>query len=119
MSRPISTLRQVSLGEFPQTPLYDLISQSTVSWDPIVNSVSRLILKGSDLLTLFDISGGITCILFVEQDNVGSRLLTYDSHFKWSGGTPPVLSTAAGAVDILSFVADDNYLYGVAQLNFS
>ena len=41
------------------------------------------------------------------------------NNVKWSSGTAPTLSTANGAVDILSFYWDGTNYYGVASLNFS
>lgn len=38
---------------------------------------------------------------------------------KWAGGSAPTLSTANGAIDILSFYFDGSTYYGVASLNFS
>lgn len=44
-------------------------------------------------------SGSITFI----QDGTGSRTTVWDTKFKFAGGTLPVLSTTASAVDILSY----------------
>ena len=41
------------------------------------------------------------------------------NNVKWPSGTAPTLSTANGAVDILSFYWDGTNYYGVASLNFS
>lgn len=37
------------------------------------------------------------------QDGTGSRTLAYGSNWEFAGGTAPVLSTAAGSVDILDY----------------
>ena len=67
-----------------------------------------------------NVRDGATYILIVTQDATGSRTLAYGPAFKWpGGGTAPALSTAAGAVDILTFVADGGNLYGVAVKNFA
>lgn len=42
-------------------------------------------------------------MIFVTQDGTGSRTLAYGTSYKFSGGSVPTLSTAAGAVDALSF----------------
>ena len=50
----------------------------------------------------------------------GNRLLTWNTVFKWPGGRLPLLSTAAGSVDIFTFVAlATNYLAGVGQMGFA
>lgn len=62
---------------------------------------------------------GRTYNLIVKQDATGSRILTYGSVFKWSGGTVPTLSTGANAIDIFTFIYDGTNLYGSSVLNFS
>lgn len=46
--------------------------------------------------------------IVVTQDGTGSRTLAYASNWKFAGGVAPTLSTAAGAVDILSYYAFDS-----------
>lgn len=59
--------------------------------------------------------------LIVKQDSTGGRTLTYPSNVKWENGSAPTLSTAANAIDILTFSydSDDDAYYGQASLNFS
>lgn len=65
------------------------------------------------------VAGG-TYILILKQDATGSRSILWGSGFKWAGGpTAPTISTAANAVDILTFVSDGTSLYGVAQKAFA
>lgn len=42
-------------------------------------------------------------VIEILQDATGSRLLTFDPAWKFPGGEAPVLSTAAGARDLLSY----------------
>lgn len=51
----------------------------------------------------------------ITQDATGSRILSYGNLFKWPGGIAPVLSTAAGAVDLISAIYDGTRL--VANFN--
>jgi hypothetical protein len=41
--------------------------------------------------------------IIITQDGTGSRTLAYHANWKFAGGSDPVLSTAAGAVDVLSY----------------
>lgn len=50
--------------------------------------------------------------LKITQDGTGGRTVTWNAVFKWAAGTAPVLSTAAGATDILTFFCDGTNLYG-------
>ena len=45
---------------------------------------------------------GQTITWFLTQDATGSRTMTWPTSFKWPGGVAGVLSTTAGAVDILN-----------------
>ena len=46
---------------------------------------------------------GQTGLIYVYQDGTGSRTLSYNSIYKFSGGTAPTLTTTAAAVDVLSY----------------
>lgn len=50
---------------------------------------------------------GQSGVIFVTQDGTGSRSLTYGTNWKFPGGTP-TLSTAAGAVDLISYFVRAN-----------
>ena len=47
--------------------------------------------------------------------NAGSNTLTWASTFKWTGGTAPTLSTAAGAIDIFLFESDGTNMLQVGS----
>lgn len=57
----------------------------------------------------------------IVQDGTGSRTLAYGSKYKWPGGTPVVLSTAAGSVDVVSCIyeAGSDTLMCAAQKAFA
>lgn len=62
---------------------------------------------------------GFTYILYVQQSSGGANALTYNGVYKWPAGVAPTLSTAANAIDILTFVTDGSSMYGVAQKGFA
>ena len=41
---------------------------------------------------------------FISQDSTGSRTLSFNSAYKFAGGTAPTLSTTASAVDRIDYV---------------
>jgi hypothetical protein len=94
---------------------------ATISWDLSSNQVASVTLRGNR--TLANPSGGKdggVYILFVTQDEIGSRTLTYDTNFRWANnGNTPTLSTAANRLDILTFVAFNGKLYGSGVFNFT
>lgn len=46
---------------------------------------------------------GQSGVIVITQDATGSRTLAYGTNWKFGGGTDPTLTTAANAVDVLSY----------------
>ena len=89
------------------------------------SSIIRLTINGSFTMgavgpdgTAADIRDGVYK-LFVVQGSGGSHVITWSTAFRWPGGTAPTLSTAAGAIDLISFVVDDGKFYGTIEKAFS
>lgn len=84
---------------------------STVT--PNLNTAKAFTLTATGNFTLANPtnqSNGATFVIRITQDATGSRTCTFGSAYKFAGGTPPLLSVAAGAVDTLSCIvwgADD------------
>jgi hypothetical protein len=53
------------------------------------------------------VAGQSGCI-WITQDGTGSRTLAYDTHWDFTGGTAPTLSTAASAVDCLVYAVQSS-----------
>ncbi len=70
-------------------------------------------------LTFTAPTGSASFSLIVNQDSVGGRTLTYPANVKWVGGTAPTLSTAASAIDVLSFLFDGVSYYGMGSIGFA
>lgn len=47
---------------------------------------------------------GQTGSIFLVQDGTGSRTLSFDTYYDFTGGTAPTLSTAAAAVDRIDYI---------------
>jgi len=101
---------------FDATTLTDAAS---ISWDASNNQVTSVTLTDNRTLAnpTNTVDGG-TYVVIVKQDATGGRTLSFGSNFKWPGGTAPTLSTAANAVDVLTFVCDGTDLLGVFQGDF-
>lgn len=63
---------------------------------------------------------GVKMLLILTQGSAGSNgtTLAFPGTVKWPNGNPPVLSTAAGKVDILGFIYDGTSFYGVSSLTY-
>ena len=100
-----------------------LLDGANIYWDLRSMSYAEVTLTGNRTLYARHVTKSMksaTFILEVTQDGSGSHTLTFDSTiFKFPGGTPPTLSTGAGAIDILTFVSDGTYMYGVCQKAFA
>jgi hypothetical protein len=58
--------------------------------------------------------------IIITQDGTGSRTLAYHANWKFAGGSDPVLSTAAGAIDVLSYkVVNSTFIIGSLSKAFS
>lgn len=93
----------------------------TINWNMNNGGIATVTLGGSRTMAApTNIKAGATYALMAIQDATGSRTITWNSAFKWPGGTVPTLSTAAGAKDIITFISfDGTTLDGVAQTAFA
>ncbi len=80
-----------------------LTDASTVATNAALNNVFSLTIGGNRTLgTPTNLVAGATYLWIITQDGAGARTLAYDSVFKFPGGVAPDLSSAAGAIDLLS-----------------
>lgn len=89
----------------------------TIDWS--TGNFHKSTMTGNCTYTFTAPSGPTTLLLKLVQDATGSRTATWPATVKWQSGTAPTLSTAASAVDIISFYYDGTNYYGSAGLNFS
>jgi cytoskeletal protein CcmA (bactofilin family) len=82
------------------------------------NNFSVTLAGNRTLANPTNIAAGQSGSIFITQDGTGSRTLAYGSYFKFVGGTAPVLSTAAAAVDRIDYVvATTTKIHAVASLD--
>ena len=103
-------------GQYGSTT-YDAGNSSTaltLNWN---NGNTQLVtLTGNCTFTLSNPKDGFRYLIALKQDGTGSRAVTWPSAVKWSAGTAPTLSTAAGKVDVVTLVwlsglgASGNYI---------
>jgi hypothetical protein len=103
------------------SPLATLTDAATITWDGSTQQVATVTLGGSRTLgAISNPIAGATYILIVVQDGTGSRTLNLSNAiYKFPGGVEPTLSTAAGAIDVLSFIYDGTSMLGAIQKAFS
>lgn len=88
----------------PQT----LAFASTIAWNMSLGVNAALTMTGNAVLGApSNIQSGSSGALKIIQDGTGTRLMTYNSVWKFQGGTVPSLSTAPGAADTLAYYSPD------------
>jgi hypothetical protein len=98
------------------TTTYDLTDAASITTDCDNSNSFKVILGGNrTLANPTNLQVGATYLWIIQQDAAGSRTLNYGSYFKWPGGSAPVLSTDANAIDAISgiCIAADNILCSV------
>ena len=98
------------------SPTGTLTDGATISWDASAVQVAQVTLGGNRTLSAPTnlIDGGFYALVII-QDGTGSRTLTFNSVFKFTGGTAPTLTTTASARDILVFQSNGTNLYEVGR----
>lgn len=100
----------LGLNLTPQT----LTDGATITWNGTNGFNAQVTLGGTGrTLTITNAVSGATYTLRIVQDGTGNRTITtWPATVKWPNGAAPVLSTAAGAINIVSFVYYGTTPYG-------
>jgi hypothetical protein len=89
-----------------------LTDGATISWAANTQQVATVTIAGNRTMAApTGLVSGAFYALNVIQDATGSRTMTWNAVFKWTGGTAPTLSTAANAKDFFVFRSDGTNLY--------
>lgn len=103
-----------STGKFTYgySPNLTLTDAATIAWDTSLGQVATFTFVSTNRTVgaPTNIQNGAFYALAVIQ-NAGSNTLTWNSVFKFPGGTAPTLSTAASAKDYFVFRSDGTNLY--------
>jgi len=102
-----------SSGKFlhAYSPTITLTDAASIAWNVATGQVAKVTLGGSRTMAApTNLQDGACYTLNIIQDTTGSRTLSWNSVFAFTGGTAPTLSTAANAVDKISFQYDGTKL---------
>ena len=117
-------LSLASAQEFTATQNFNattLTDASTIAWDASANQVTSVTLGGNRTLgaSTNQVDGGVY-VISVIQDGTGSRTLSFNSNYKFTGGTAPTLTTTASARDVIVFVSNGTNMFEIGRsLNIS
>mgnify|MGYP003139744081 CR=1 FL=1 len=107
---------KVKFSDSAYFPTGTLTDGATVNWDVQANQVAQVTLAGNRTFAAPTnmVDGGFYALIII-QDGTGSRTATFNSVFKFTGGTAPTLTTTAAARDILVFQSNGTNLYEVGR----
>lgn len=97
-----------------------LTDGASIAWDVNNGATATVTLGGNrTIANPTNLVDGESYVLHVTQDGTGTRTLAYGSVFKWAGGVAPVLSTAIGAIDTITFLCKGSNLHGAILKAFA
>lgn len=115
ISGPVVVQSQ-SIGEPSVTPLASGVILLDFS---AANNFEFTLVESSTLGAPVAPSGGQCGAITVRQDGTGSRTLAYSGGWQFAGGSPPILTTTASGVDILSYyVTSPTEIQTIATLDY-
>ena len=105
--------------EFTKTQNFNATSLSdgsTISWDASSNQVAKVTLGGNrTLAAATNQVDGAVYVLSVTQDGSGSRTLSFNSNYKFAGGTAPTVTATASARDIFVFKSNGTNMFEIGR----
>ena len=114
-----SFLSTASAQEFTATQNFNattLTDASTIAWDASANQVTSVTLGGNRTLgaSTNQVDGGVYVISII-QDGTGSRTLSFDSNYKFAGGTAPTVTSTASARDVFVFMSNGTNMFEIGR----
>ena len=100
-------------GYFAEQTLTD---GATIDWNLSTEQVAKVTLAGNRTLNApTNQQAGAFYSLTIIQDGTGSRTLTFNSAYKFTGATAPTLTATASAKDMIIFKSDGTNLLEVGR----
>lgn len=91
-------------------------ASKTIDWNN--GNKQGIRLTDNCTLTFTAPAGPTNLMLEVQQDNTGSRTVTWPGAVEWPAGTAPTLTTTAYRTDLISFYYNGTYYFGNSSLNY-
>ena len=110
---PGAKLAVVGTGYSPAITLTD---GATLNWDTSLGQVAQVTLGGNRTFAAPTnlVNGGFYSLLII-QDGTGSRTISWNAVFDFTGGTAPTLSTTAGSKDLIAWRSDGTNMLEVGR----
>jgi len=93
-----------------------LTDASTIAWDASANQVTSVTLGGNRTLgaSTNQVDGGVY-VISVIQDGTGGRTLSFNSNYKFAGGSAPTVTSTASARDIFVFKSNGTNMFEIGR----
>jgi hypothetical protein len=103
------------------TSTIQTLTSGAISWDQTKGATATVTLTGNSTLSITNIVAGMYGLIKVKQDATGSRTLTLPAGSKVinGGGGAVTLTTAANAVDVLSYFYDGTNYFWTIGYNYN
>tara|TARA_R110000822_G_scaffold53720_7_gene138398 strand:+ start:1032 stop:2789 length:1758 start_codon:yes stop_codon:yes gene_type:complete len=110
---PAAKLAVVGTGYSPTITITD---GATLNWNTALGQVAQVTLGGNRTFAAPTnlVDGGFYSLLII-QDGTGSRTISWNAVFDFTGGTAPTLSTAAGSKDLITWRSDGTNMLEVGR----
>lgn len=111
--------------EFTRTQNFNattLTDGATINWNAAQNQVTSVTLDGNRTFAAPTnmVDGGVYVLTIIQDAVTGGRTASFNSVYKFTGGSAPTLSTATSARDVLVFLSDGTNMYEIGRsLNVS
>jgi hypothetical protein len=90
-----------------------LTDAGVIAWDASQGSGEVTLGGNRQLANPTNLTAGMFYAVKLVQDGSGGRSVTFDTNYRFPGGSPDALSTGAGAVDVMTFVSDGTLMFRV------
>lgn len=102
------------------TPVYDSGSGTTFTLDFNNSNIQTITVTGNTTMNNpSNVKDGGVYTVIIKQGVTTGTINSWDTNFKFEGGTTPTLTTNSYAVDIITFISDNaGNLYGLTAFDF-
>jgi len=93
-----------------------LTDAATIAWDASANQVTSVEITASRTMGApTNQVDGAVYVLMIKQDGTGGFTMSWNSVFKFAGGTAPVVTATASAKDVYVFLSDSTNMMEIGR----
>jgi hypothetical protein len=93
-----------------------LTDAATIAWDASANQVTSVEITASRTMGApTNQVDGAVYVLMIKQDSTGGFTMSWNSVFKFAGGTAPVVTATASAKDVYVFLSDGTNMMEIGR----